>query len=115
MSNMQESPAEGLDPKVRTSRRRGAGARYPLQATGAATVAAALVCLPLLVSRDDPPHEWAGIVLIINTLLASVLVLVAAGLLLALGRIRPMAASFGKGTAGGVLVGLVIWAVLLIA
>lgn len=90
------------------------GRSYRPQSAAAAVVGALGVCLPFLATRNDPPREWGGLVLLGHTLLAALLVLIAGGLLVALGRIRPMAAAFGRGVLLGALLGGVLWAVLLI-
>lgn len=88
------------------------GRRYRPQVTAAAVVGAFGVCLPFLRTRNDQSFEWGGVVLLFNTLLAALLILVAAGLLVALGRIRPMAGAFGRGAVLGAVLGGLLWAVL---
>lgn len=114
-------PLPTLDDSARAGRPRDdavaqqrPGRRYRPQRAAATAVGAFGVCLPFLATRNDPPHEWGGLVLLGNTLLAALLVLIAGGLLIALGRIRPMAAAFGRGTLQGALLGGILWAVLLI-
>jgi hypothetical protein len=111
--NVADDARTGLPPDDAVTQQRPRR-RYLLQVSAAAVVAASGVCLPYLVTRNDTPREWGGLVLLGNTLLAALLVLIVGGLLVALGRIRPSAGAFGRGALRGVLLGGVLWAALLI-